>query len=157
ALKPLSRETETGRMAIDAATRRNLELTETLSGERQGSLLSVIDFTATAAGARYLHQRLAAPLTDPAAIDMRLDGIGFFLAKPDLRESARWALKVAPDIARACARVTLGRGGPRDLGALRGGLASARVLRRAMGELREVLQPAAGELLAALAALTEGL
>ena len=156
-LKPLKRETETGRMAIDAATQRNLELTETLSGERQGSLLSVIDFTVTAAGARHLHQRLAAPLTDPAAIDKRLDGIGFFLAKPDLRESVRRALKAAPDIARASARVTLGRGGPRDLGALRGGLASARILRRAMGELREVLQPAPGELLAALAALTEGL
>jgi len=157
ALKPLSRETETGRMAIDAATRRNLELTETLSGERQGSLLSVIDFTATAAGARYLHQRLAAPLTDPAAIDMRLDAIGFFLAKPDLRESVRRALKAAPDIARACARLTLGRGGPRDLGALRGGLACARALRRAIGELREVLQPAPGELLTAQAALTDGL
>src|SRR6195256_2789586 len=157
ALKPLSREAETGRMAIDAATRRNLELTETLSGERRGSLLSVIDFTATAAGARHLHQRLAAPLTDPAAIDMRLDAIGFFLAKPDLRESVRCALKAAPDIARACARLTLGRGGPRDLGALRGGLACARVLRRAIGELREVLQPAAGELLAALAALADGL
>jgi DNA mismatch repair protein MutS len=157
ALKPLSRETETGRMAIDAATRRNLELTETLSGERQGSLLSVIDFTATAAGARHLHQRLAAPLTDPAAIDMRLEAIGFFLVKPDLRESVRRALKAAPDIARACARLTLGRGGPRDLGALRGGLACARALRRAIGELREVLQPAPGELLTAQAALTDGL
>jgi DNA mismatch repair protein MutS len=157
ALKPLSHETETGRMAIDAATRRNLELTETLSGVRQGSLLSVIDCTATAAGARHLHQRLAAPLTDPAAIDMRLDAVGFFLAKPDLRESVRRTLKAAPDIARACARVTLGRGGPRDLGALRGGLACARALRRTVGELREVLQPAPGELLAALTALTEGL
>src|ERR1700704_2429643 len=157
ALKTLKREAEIGRMAIDAATRRNLELTETLSGERRGSFLSVIDFTATAAGARHLHQRLAAPLTDPAAIDMRLDAIGYFLAKPDLRESVRRALKAAPDIARACARVTLGRGGPRDLGALRGGLACARVLRRAIGELREGLQPAAGALLAGVARLPEGL
>src|SRR5258708_36459142 len=88
---------------------------------------------------------------------MRLDAIGFFLAKPDLRESVRRLLKAAPDIARASARVTLGRGGPRDLGALRGGLACARALRRAIGELREVLQPAPGELLAALAALTDAL
>ncbi len=156
-LKPLSQEAETGRMAIDAATRRNLELTETLAGERPGSLLSVIDYTATAAGARHLHQRLAAPLTDPSAIEMRLDGIGFFLAKPDLRESVRRALKAAPDIARSTARLTLGRGGPRDLGVLRDGLACARALRRAIGDLREILQPAPGELLAAQAALTEGL
>src|SRR5256885_12058528 len=156
-LKPLSREAESGRMAVDAATRRNLELTETLSGERRGSLLSVIDRTVTAAGARHLHQRLAAPLTDPAGIEPRLEAIGFFLAKPDLRESVRRALKAAPDIARASARITLGRGGPRDLGALRGGLACARALRRVIGELREVLQPAPGELQAALAALTEGL
>ena len=158
ALKSLKREAETGRIAIDAATRRNLELTETLSGERQGSLLSVIDYTVTAAGARHLHQRLAAPLTDPAAVDMRLDAVGFFLAKPDLRESVRRTLKAAPDIARACARVALGRGGPRGLGRPSGW---ARLLPHIAcapsGELHEVLQPAPGELLAALAALTEGI
>src|SRR5207237_10515445 len=86
ALKALKREAETGRMAIDAATRRNLELTETLSGDRRGSLLSIIDRTVTSAGARMLHNRLAAPLTDPAIIGTPLDGVTFFLIKADLRD-----------------------------------------------------------------------
>ena len=156
-LKPLKRDAELGRMGIDAATRRNLELTETLSGERRGSLLSVIDQTVTAAGARVLHQRLTAPLTEPAGIAARLDAVEFFLSKSDLREHVRGALKTAPDIARAAARMTLGRGGPRDLGAIRDGLKAARSLRRALGDLSEILQPAPGEILGACRELTEGL
>src|SRR6266436_6220357 len=146
ALKPLKREAETGRMAIDAATRRNLELTETLSGERRGSLLSTIDFTVTAAGARALHGRLAAPLTDPAAIDARLNGVAFFLESADSRESVRRALKAAPDIARALGRLAVARGGPRDLGAIRDGLKAARSLRRVLDETADPLSPARGEL-----------
>jgi DNA mismatch repair protein MutS len=157
ALKPLKRDAELGRMGIDAATRRNLELTETLSSERRGSLLSVIDQTVTAAGARLLHQRLTAPLTEPTTIAARLDAVGFFVSKSDLREHVRRALKAAPDIARASARVSLGRGGPRDLGAIRDGLKAARALRRALGDLSEILQPAPGEILDALRELTEGL
>jgi len=156
-LKALKRDADTGRMAIDAATRRNLELTETLSGERRGSLLSTIDCTVTAAGARLLHQRLTAPLTDPASIAQRLDGIGFFLEKSALRESLRAALKAAPDLARAAARITLGRGGPRDLGAIRDCLKAASSLRRIMGDLCDVLQPAPGELSTAQGELTAAL
>jgi DNA mismatch repair protein MutS len=157
ALKPLKRDGEIGRMAIDPATRRNLELTETLSSERRGSLLSVIDRTVTAAGARLLHQRLSAPLTDPLAIALRLDAVGFLLEKSATRESLRRALKAAPDIARASGRLALGRGGPRDLGAIRDGLKAARDLRRTLGALSEILQPAPGELLEAQAALASGL
>jgi DNA mismatch repair protein MutS len=156
-LKPLKREAQRLRMAIDSATRRNLELTETLAGDRRGSLLSVIDHTVTAAGARLLHQRLTAPLTDPAAIAERLDAVGFFLEKPDLREAVRASLKRAPDIARACARLALARGGPRDLSAIRDGLNSARGLRRTLGELHELLQPAPGELLNSQGELSEAL
>jgi DNA mismatch repair protein MutS len=156
-LKLLKRDADTGRMSIDAATRRNLELTETLSGERRGSLLSVIDFTVTAAGARALHQRLTAPLTDPAAIAQRLDAIGFLLQRSALRDDLRASLKAAPDIARATARLTLQRGGPRDLGAIRDGLLAARRLRRALGELAEILQPAPGELLEAQRHLSQAL
>jgi DNA mismatch repair protein MutS len=157
ALKPLKRDGEIGRMAIDAATRRNLELTETLSSERRGSLLSVIDRTVTAAGARLLHQRLSAPLIDPLAIALRLDAVGFLLEKSATRESLRRALKAAPDIARASGRLALGRGGPRDLGAIRDGLKAARDLRSTLGALSEILQPAPGELLDAQAALASGL
>ncbi|HEY4266316.1 MAG TPA: DNA mismatch repair protein MutS [Micropepsaceae bacterium] len=156
-LKALKREAESGRMGIDAATRRNLELTETLSGERRGSLLATIDGTVTAAGARALHQRLTSPLTEPAAIAARLDAVAFFLTKTGLREAVRASLKAAPDIARAAARIGLGRGGPRDLGAIRDGLKAARVLRRIFGDLREVLQPAPGELARAHGELTEAL
>ena len=157
ALKPLKREGETGRMAIDPATRRNLELTETLGGERRGSLLSVIDCTVTAAGARVLYQRLAAPLTDPAVIARRLDAVAFFLALPDLRGRVRAALKSAPDIARAVSRLTLARGGPRDLGAIRDGLNAARALRRELAAIGDPLGPSHGEVDEIIERLTEGL
>ncbi len=146
ALKPLKQSTESGVMAIDPATRRNLELIETLSGERRGSVLSTIDLTVTAAGARLLNRRLAAPLVGPQAIARRLDAVGFFLAREELRAQVRSALRAAPDLARASGRIVLGRGGPRDLAAIRAGLAAARNLRRLLGQLDEVLQPAPGEL-----------
>jgi DNA mismatch repair protein MutS len=116
-------------MAIDAATRRNLELVRTLSGEKRGSLLSVIDQTVTGAGARLLAGRLSAPLTDPAAINARLDDVGFFMDAPSEREAVRQSLKATPDIERALSRLTMGRGGPRDLAAVRDGLKDTAVLR----------------------------
>jgi DNA mismatch repair protein MutS len=106
-------------MEIDAATRRNLELVETLTGERKGSLLATIDRTVTGAGARLLAEQLAAPLTDAAAINARLDAVAFFLADERRRENLRDTLRRCPDMARAMARLSLGRGGPRDLAALR--------------------------------------
>ena len=109
-------------MEIDAATRRNLELTETLSGERKSSLLSVIDRTVTGAGARLLTLRLSSPLTEVAAIEGRLDEVQFFTENERMRESLRNLLKASPDIERALSRLTLGRGGPRDLAAVRDGL-----------------------------------
>src|SRR5262249_5928166 len=109
------------------------------------------------AGARLLHQRLTAPLTEPAAIGQRLDAIAFLIQRPGLRDDLRASLKAAPDIARAMARLTLQRGGPRDLGAIRDGLLAALRLRRALGELHELLQPAPGELLEAQRHLGESL
>src|SRR5580692_3477219 len=116
-------------MQIDAATRRNLELLQTLSGDRRGSLLSVIDRTATGAGCRLLADHLAAPLTEPAAIAARLDAVQFFVERSDLRASLRERLKHCPDIERALTRLSLGRGGPRDLAALRGALNETASLR----------------------------
>ena len=109
-------------LEIDAATRRNLELTETLAGDRRGSLLDTIDRTATGAGARLLAAHLAAPLTDPAAIAARHDGVRYFAAAPETRERLRAVLARAPDLERALSRLALGRGGPRDLAAIRDGL-----------------------------------
>ncbi|PKU23383.1 DNA mismatch repair protein MutS [Telmatospirillum siberiense] len=109
-------------MEIDAATRRNLELSETLGGERKGSLLSVIDRTVTGAGARLLAQHLSAPLTDPAAIGRRLDMVQFFADQHSLRADLRDRLRRCPDVERALSRLTLGRGGPRDLASVRDAL-----------------------------------
>lgn len=117
-LDPPRRLTADAVMEIDAATRRNLELGQTLSGERKGSLLSVIDRTVTGPGARLLAARLAAPLTDPDIIDGRLDEVRFFIDEAPLRDSVRQTLKGSPDPGRALSRITLGRGGPRDLAAI---------------------------------------
>ncbi len=119
ALAPPRRLAPGDTMEIDAATRRNLELTESLTGERSGSLLAAIDRTETGAGARLLAEFLAAPLTDPAAIDARLDAVAFFAAAERLREEVRRGLKRCADMARAMTRLDLERGGPRDLAALR--------------------------------------
>jgi len=116
-------------LEIDAATRRNLELLRSLSGERQGSLLATIDRTRSGAGARLLAAWLAAPLTEPRDIAARQDMIAFFVADEHLRESLRERLKHVPDLERALSRLSLGRGGPRDLAAVRDALAEAAELR----------------------------
>ncbi len=130
-LSPPTREATGATMAIDSATRANLELTRTLSGERRGSLLDAIDCTVTAAGSRLLAQRLAAPLTDSASLSHRLDAVTIFAEDSALRDDIRIILRSAPDMSRALARLSVGRGGPRDLAALRDGvLASDEVISR---------------------------
>src|ERR1700723_3581746 len=124
-LSPPSREAVGTTMAIDPATRANLELTRTLGGERRGSLLDAIDCTVTSAGSRLLAQRIAAPLTDSAAIARRLDAVATFVADSGLRDDLRATLRTAPDLSRALARLTVGRGGPRDLAGLRDGILAA--------------------------------
>src|ERR1700712_2501796 len=124
-LSPPSREASGTTMAIDPATRANLELTRTLSGERGGSLLDAIDCTVTAAGSRLLAQRLAAPLTDEVVIGRRLDAIAVFVADTAARDQLRTTLRTAPDMSRALARLSVGRGGPRDLASLRDGILAA--------------------------------
>lgn len=111
-----------GVMEIDAATRRNLELTETMQGARKGSLLSVIDRTITGAGARLLHRRLSSPLAVCETIEARLDEVEGFVSADGLRQDLRDGLKATPDLERALSRLSLGRGGPRDLAAISGAL-----------------------------------
>ncbi|MBF0562943.1 MAG: DNA mismatch repair protein MutS, partial [Alphaproteobacteria bacterium] len=119
-------------MEIDAATRRNLELTETLTGGTRGSLRAVIDRTMTGAGARLLTLTLGAPLTDPEAIGQRLDAVQFFVDLEPVRTTVRETLRRCPDIERALSRLTLGRGGPRDLAAIRIALTQIPTLRQTL-------------------------
>ncbi len=137
-LSPPSRESLGATMAIDPATRANLELTRTLAGERRGSLLDAIDSTVTAAGSRLLARRLAAPLTETAAITRRLDAIATFVDDSAAREDLRNFLRGAPDMSRALARLSVGRGGPRDLAALRDGIVAADAVLTRLSQISEL-------------------
>ena len=127
-MRPPRKEAPGSLLLIDAATRANLELVRSNQGSRAASLLSAIDRTVTGAGARELASRLGSPLTDAAAINGRLDAVSYLASEPRLRQMLRDELKSAPDLARALARLALARGGPRDLGAVRDAIASARAL-----------------------------
>lgn len=136
-LSPPLRESAGASMAIDQATRGNLELMRTLSGDRRGSLLDAIDRTVTAAGSRLLAQRLSAPLTDQARIAERLDSVGAFVVDAAARAETRSRLHAAPDLARSLSRLAVGRGGPRDLAAIRDGMLAAADLARALASLKD--------------------
>ena len=116
-------------MAIDAATRRNLELDRTLGGARAGSLLASIDRTLTGAGARLLASRLSGPLTDPGAINSRLDDVAYLQTNANLGGDVRGRLRNCPDMERALTRCAMDRGGPRDLAAIAAALGRATDLR----------------------------
>ena len=127
-LRPPRKESARALLIIDAATRANLELIRSNQGARAGSLLAAIDRTVTAAGARELASRLGSPLTDVAQVNERLDAVAYLAEEPRLRQQLREALKEAPDLARALARLALGRGGPRDLGAVRDAIRAGHAL-----------------------------
>ena len=129
-----------GRMELDAATRASLEILRARDGGTAHTLLSAVQRTATAAGARKLAEWLSAPLSEAAAIATRQDGWSWLLANPDATARLRSALRAAPDMARALARLSLGRGGPRDLAAIRDGLRAGQTCAEALaGPLPEFL------------------
>ena len=125
ALNPPQKTDIATTMLIDSATRANLELTKTLSGERVGSLLASIDKTVTSGGSRLLANRLSAPLIDPKIIADRLDSVTWFINDSATRDKLRVALRSAPDMPRALSRIALNRAGPRDLGVIKFGLEAA--------------------------------
>lgn len=124
-LQPPVREQQDRNVQIDAATRRNLELTESLSGGRKGSLLSVVDRTLTAAGGRLLEQRISSPSRKLETVSARLDAVEFAKDDTDWTSQISDLLRRVPDINRALSRLSIDRGGPRDLGAIRNGLEQA--------------------------------
>ncbi|RZK98930.1 MAG: DNA mismatch repair protein MutS, partial [Rubrivivax sp.] len=127
------------RMSIDPSTRKNLELTESLGGRRADSLLGILDRCMTGAGARLLARWVAEPLVDVSEIVRRQDAVAA-LGHAATREQVRDLLKQTGDIARCVSRLLLGRGGPRDLGTLRGTGDVLPALRKALGHCDGLLK-----------------
>ena len=150
ALSPPHRSGDSGFLAIDPATRLSLEIDRTQRGEREGSLLACIDRTVTSGGARALAERIARPLCDPAAINHGLDAVEWLLARRDLRRDLRDGLRASSDVARAVSRLVLGRGGPRDLAAIRTGLSIAEGIAGLFPPAREPLSGPPARLVACL-------
>ncbi|MDA9821619.1 DNA mismatch repair protein MutS [Paracoccaceae bacterium] len=147
-LRPPVSEAIASVMQIDAATRRNLELTQTLSGERGGTLLACLNLTVTASGARLMERRLSAPSLELAEIAARLDAIAFGVEHTQIAQQLRIGLRRVPDLDRALSRLALDRGGPRDLAAIRTGLGQAMDLAQgcASSVLPAALQTAVSDL-----------
>lgn len=119
------REAQARVMQIDAATRRNLELTHALSGGRSGSLLSAVDRTVTAGGGRLMERRLSSPSRVLEVIQERQEAVAFAVEQARFCNDLREALRRVPDLDRALSRLGVDRGGPRDLAAIRNGLTQA--------------------------------
>ena len=118
-LRPPVVELSESFMRIDAATRRNLEISSSLSGGREGSLIASIDRTVTPGGARLLDRRLSSPSCDIRLIQDRIDRVRAFVEFPELRDALRGLLRQISDVDRALSRLALSRSGPRDLVTIR--------------------------------------
>ncbi|QDL91213.1 DNA mismatch repair protein MutS [Paroceanicella profunda] len=146
-IRPPQHEEAGGTMQIDAATRRNLEITRSLSGGREGALLQAVDRTVTGAGARLLEARLSSPSTDLDTIRARHDAVAHLIENRPRADALRARLRGVPDMERALTRLSLERGGPRDLAALRDGLAEgAGIAALLTGALPDALAEAAAAL-----------
>jgi DNA mismatch repair protein MutS len=110
-------------MTLDAATRRNLELTETLRGKSEGSLLGTLDQSVTPMGKRLIRQWVSQPLLNLEQIQARLDGVDYFFQNGMARAELQSALKPLADLERLTNRILSGYAQPRDLVALRETLA----------------------------------
>jgi DNA mismatch repair protein MutS len=142
------REAQGRVMQIDAATRRNLEITQAMSGGRAGSLLASVDRTVTAGGGRLLERRLSSPSRVLEVVQERLEAVAFAVEQSRFSEDLRGALRKVPDLDRALSRLGLDRGGPRDLAAIRNGLAQAAEIAGMVGgvDLPKLLARAAEDL-----------
>ena len=147
-LRPPQREAQARVMQIDAATRRNLEITQSLSGGKAGSLLSVVDRTVTAGGGRLLERRLSSPSRVMDVVQDRLDAVAFAVEQGRFSDAMRAALRKVPDLDRALSRLGLDRGGPRDLAAIRNGLTQAAEISTLVEgqDMPRLLTEAAGDL-----------
>ena len=125
---------EAGLMLLDRATRTSLELTRTMrEGSTKGSLLSVVDQTLTPMGGRLLREWILAPLTDPARIQERQEGVAFFVERGRERRELREHLKGMADLERIGAKISTGRANARDLVSLAGALKKLPPIRESLG------------------------
>ena len=147
-LRKPQREAADRSMQIDAATRRNLELTHSLAGGRAGSLLHAIDRTVTPGGARLLERRLSSPSRDLSTIQSRLAAVDFMVEQRQISTDLRDALRRVPDLDRALSRLAIDRAGPRDLAAIRNGLTQAEQIAETLSntDLPGLLADSAGHL-----------
>ena len=116
-IRRIQTEQQDSRVQLDAATRRNLELTHNLSGGQENTLFSVMDTTTTAMGSRMLQRIIHSPLTDQHELHSRLDAVETFIN--DDPEDIRGALKHIGDIERIMARLALRSARPRDFARLK--------------------------------------
>ncbi len=136
----ISLQARGGALVIDEATRANLELVRTLKdGARSGSLLGVLDRTATSLGARKLSRWLTSPLGDARAIGSRLDAVEELFQKAAQREALIATLKEVSDVERLCGKLSLASGGARDLSALGRSLAAMPKLGQALASMKSEL------------------
>ncbi|GAB4460769.1 MAG: DNA mismatch repair protein MutS [Anaerolineales bacterium] len=126
-------------MTLDASTRRNLELEETLRGERKGSLLGVLDRTVTPMGKRLMHQWISQPLLSVEKIRRRQDGVQYFFDDGMKRAEIRNVLKPLADLERLVNRVVAGQAQPRDLAAMRDTLEQLPEVKEVIGEQSSVI------------------
>ena len=121
-LRPLQQVQSGWALDIDPASRRNLELFATQNGQAKGSLFSLINRTLTSSGSRRLREWLALPFAQVGPIEDRLSAVDALVADSGLRGDLRESLRQVPDMERALTRLSLGRGGPRDIQAILTGL-----------------------------------
>lgn len=168
----IMREVEQAYLALDAATQRNLELMQSLRWDREGTLLSVLDHSATAMGARLLRRWIQKPLRDVPQIIRRLDAVEELLEKTALLDKLQEALRGIGDIERLITKVSAQRANARDLSTLRGALETLQPIKESLADveaaaLQEIghhldpLQELTGEIAAALVenpplAITDG-
>ena len=137
-LDAITLEQENQYIALDAATRRNLEITATLSGKKAPTLFSTLDNCATHMGSRLLAQWLHHPLRNRDHIQARLDAVAALLADNTSTELSG-SLKTIADLERIAARIALGSARPRDLSALRDSLLALATFRLPQSPLLQTL------------------
>ena len=141
-LRPLQQVQSGWALEIDPASRRNLELFTTQSGQAKGSLFSLINRTLTSSGSRRLREWLAMPFAQVGPIEDRLSAVDALVADAGLRADLRECLRQVPDMERALTRLSLARGGPRDIQAILTGLAGTQqVADRLVQSLSQRLLP----------------